>query len=46
MGNTQSDSSSIIHQGEVLKKCEEIRGIPFEMSAASPKKGNSSGKQT
>jgi hypothetical protein len=30
MGNTQSDSSSIIHQGMVVKKCKEIAGIPFE----------------
>jgi hypothetical protein len=30
MGNTQSDSSSIIHQGKVVKKSKEIDGIPFE----------------
>lgn len=30
MGNTQSDSSSIIHQSKVVKKWKEIRGIPFE----------------
>jgi len=41
MGNTQSDSSSIIHQGKVVKKSEEIVDIPFRVSTDSPGQGGS-----